>query len=221
VDLDEKAVDPMIAAEVELRIQALGSLIRLEPARAVPILKEVALNALDIDQARRAMFVLVQSDRTDARAAVAQIAKSGPEPVTIAAVKVLGMSASPETTAVLTDLYFEGTRPVKSQVLRALGAARQPQPLMRIVRTESERPLREIAVAALGQAGARRQLAELYRREPDLKLPVIAALFTASGEDELIAIARTEPDRSLRQQAVARLKLFGTAKARAAVRNLR
>jgi HEAT repeat protein len=185
------------------------------------MLKEVALSTTDIDRARRAMFVLMQSNRLDARTAVAEIAKGGPEPVTLAAVRELGLASAPDTGRLLADLYVSGTSPVKTQVIRALGAARQPQRLMQIVRTEHERSLRETAVAALGQAGARRQLAMLYRQEPDLKLPVITALFTAAGEGELIAIAEAERDPRLRGEAITRLKLFGTPRAKAFVESRR
>lgn len=209
--------DLEIVAEVDLRIQALGSLIRVEPTRAVPILKDVALRTTDVDQARRALFVLMQSDRPDARSAVADVARIGPEPVTLAAVKVLGLARSPEAAQLLADLYSSGSSPVKTQVIRALGATRQPQSLVRIARSEGEWSLRESAVAALGQAGARTQLAMLYRQHPELKLPIIIALFTAAGEDELIAIAESERDAKLRDEALARLKLFGTPRARAFV----
>jgi HEAT repeat protein len=216
-----EADDPEIVAELDLRIQALGSLIRVEPARAVPILRDVALNTADVGQARRAIFVLMQSNRLDARMAVADIARNGPEPVTLAAVRELGLVQSPDAARLLTDLYSSASSPVKTQVIRALGTARQPQSLMRIVQSEEERALRESAVAALGQAGARPQLVMIYRQQPDLRLPAIAALFAAAGEDELIAIARSERDAKLREEALARLTLFGTPRAKAFVETAR
>lgn len=204
--------------ERELQILALGSLMRAEPDRAEPILKEVALRTADEEQARRAIFVLLQSNRL---AAVADVAKQGSEEVTIAAVKELGFVRSPDSASLLKDLYASGSQPVKVQVLRSLGRARQAQPLMQLARREPERSLRETAVVALGQAGARTQLAALYRQQPDLKRPVISALFTAAGEDELIAIATRERDAALRAEALARLRLLGTPKAKAAVDALR
>jgi hypothetical protein len=208
----------MLDRERDLQILALGSLMRAEPDRAEPILKQVALATEDGEQARRAIFVLLQWNRL---AAVADVAKRGPEEVTLAAVKELGFVQSADSASLLKDLYAAGSEPVKVQVLRSLGRARQAQPLMQLARRESEQSLREIAVAALGLAGARTQLAMLYRQQPDLKLPVISALFTAAGEDELIAIARRERDPRLRAEAISRLKLLGTPRAREALRNLR
>ncbi len=206
---------------VDLQIQALGSLMRVEPARAVPVLKNVALSTDDEDRARRAIFVLIQSNRLDARAAVAEIARQGPEEVTVAAVRELGLVRSPDSAGLLRDLYSSGSQPVKVQVLRSLGAARQAQPLMQLARAESDHGLRETAVSALGQAGARAQLAALYRQQPDLKLQIITALFTAGGEDELIDIAERERDSKLRAEVLARLNLLGTPRAKAVVERLR
>lgn len=200
-------VQPELAAtDRDLQILALGGLMRAEPDRAEPILKNVALRSNDQEQARRAIFVLLQGNRL---AAVADVARQGSEDVTLAAVKELGFVRSADSASLLTDLYASGSEPVKVQVLRSLGRARQAQPLMQLARRESERSLRETAIAALGQAGAGVQLAALYRQQPDLKLLVIAALFTAGADDELMSIAHTERDARLRAEAVAKLKLLG------------
>ena len=204
---DAPRVEPEIAfRDRDLQILALGGLMRAQPDRAEPILKQVALGADREEQARRAIFVLLQGNRLSA---VADVAKQGPEQVTLAAVKELGFVRSADSASLLKDLYASGSEPVKIQVLRSLGRARQAQPLMQLARTESERALRETAVAALGQAGARTQLSVLYRQQPDLRLPVISALFTAGAEDELQAIARRERDAALRAEAISRLKLLG------------
>ncbi|MGE5815220.1 MAG: hypothetical protein ACM36C_12085 [Acidobacteriota bacterium] len=200
-------VQPELAfPDRDLQILALGGLMRAEPDRAEPILKQVALKAEGEEQARRAIFVLLQSNRL---AAVADVARQGSENVTLAAVKELGFVRSADSASLLKDLYVSGSEPVKVQVLRSLGRARQAQPLMQLARRESERTLRETAVAALGQAGGRAQLATLYHQQPDLKLPVISALFTAGAGEELLAIVRSERDARLRAEAVSKLKLLG------------
>lgn len=201
------SVEPELAArDRDLQILALGGLMRVEPDRAEGMLKQVALSSRDEEQARRAIFVLLQANRL---AAVADLAKQGPEGTTLAAVKELGFVRSSGSAGLLKDLYASGSEPVKVQVLRSLGRARQAQPLLQLAHSESERSLREAAVVALGQAGARMQLAALYRQEPDLKLVVISALFTAGGEAELTVIASRERDKALRAEAVAKLKLLG------------
>jgi hypothetical protein len=205
--MPEPRPEPELAIrDRDLQILALGGLMRAQPDRAEPILKQVALGADREEQARRAIFVLLQGNRLSA---VADVAKQGPEQVTLAAVKELGFVRSADSASLLKDLYASGSEPVKIQVLRSLGRARQAQSLMQLARSESERALRETAVAALGQAGARTQLSVLYRQQPDLRLPVISALFTAGADDELQAIARRERDAALRAEAISRLKLLG------------
>ena len=54
-----------------------------------------------------------------------------------------------------------------------------------------------------------------------MKRPLITALFTASGDEELIEIARRDPDESVRQLAIDRLRLLNTDKARAFLASLR
>jgi hypothetical protein len=199
------------SSDLDLRIQALGSLMRVEPARAIPVLKEVALAAPDQEHARRAIFVLAQSPRRDAQQAVAEIARTGPEPVTVAAVRELGFAPTPNATRLLRDLYSaKGSERVKQQVLRSLGEIGASIALMEIARGESRRPLRETALVALGRAGGRRQLAALYRAldQRDAKETIISALFTAGGETELRRIAAEERDERLKAAALQKLELF-------------
>jgi hypothetical protein len=48
-----------------------------------------------------------------------------------------------------------------------------------------------------------------------LKRPIIVGLFNARAEDELIRIAEQERDEAIRTEALRRLRLLGTPKARA------
>jgi hypothetical protein len=198
------------AKDLDLRIQALGSLMRVEPERAVPVLKEVALAAPDEEHARRAIFVLAQSSRRDAQQAVAEIARTGPEPVIVAAVRELGFARTPNSTQLLRDLYGSGSERVKLQVIRSLGEAGASMPLLEIVRAEHREPLRDTAISALGRAGARTQLAGLYRTLDgrELKEAIISALFTAGGERELRRIAAAERDPQLKAAALKKLELL-------------
>jgi hypothetical protein len=96
---------------------------------------------------------------------------------------------------------------------------------MRIAESERDRPLRDAAIAALGQAGGREQLSALYARSAsgaaDIKRPVILGLFNAQADSELIRIAERERDPRVREEVVAKLRLLGTPKARAYVETVR
>ena len=64
--------------DMDLRIQALGSLMHTDALRVIPLLKEIALTGSSPDESRRALFLLAQSSRTDARATVLEVAKTVP-----------------------------------------------------------------------------------------------------------------------------------------------
>jgi hypothetical protein len=53
------------------------------------------------------------------------------------------------------------------------------------------------------------------RAKVDLKRPIVIGLFNARAEDELIRIADQEKDPAIRAEVLTRLRLLGTAKARA------
>jgi hypothetical protein len=199
-----------------LRIQALGSLIRTDGPRVIPMLKDIALEAGNPVDARRALFVLAQSGEPQARETVAEVAKAGPDQVRIAAVRELGRFGGPETGRDLLQVYASADAPVKRQVVTALGQREDRTALVRIARSEKDPRLREGAIVALGQAGGGAQLETLYPdAAPDVRRAIIVGLFNARAEDALIRMAGRETDPDLREQILLRLRLLGTPAARA------
>src|SRR5690606_23029553 len=61
--------------DMSLRIQALGSLMQTDAPKVIPVLKEIALEAHDTNEARRALFVLAQSGRPEAQTTILEVAK--------------------------------------------------------------------------------------------------------------------------------------------------
>ena len=204
--------------DTNLRIQALGSLIQTDSARVIPILREIALESPDANEASRAIFVLAQSGRPEAQSTVIEVAKTGSELVQIAAVRELGRFGGPRAAEELLTVYALGNPRVKYQVVHSLGERSATTALLRSAETEKDHKLQETAIVRLGQAGAREQLVRFYSRaRADLKRPIIMGLFNARAEDELIRIATQEKDPAIRAEALARLRLLGTEKARAFV----
>jgi HEAT repeat protein len=180
------------------------------------MLREIALDPGDAGEARRALFVLAQSGRPDARSTVVEVAKTGPEPVRIAAVRELGRIGGPTIANELLQVYSSGNERVKYQVVTSLGRREAAPALLRIAESERDPRLRDVAIVTLGDAGGRTQLFSLYSSAPvDAKRAIVIGLFNAKAEDELIHIAETERDPTIRREAVARLRLLGTPKARA------
>jgi HEAT repeat protein len=202
--------------DTDLRIQALGSLMRTDSARVIPMLKEIALDSPNPQEASRAVFVLAQSGHADAHSTVIDVAMHGSEPVRVAAVRELGRFGGAKVSDELLQVYSTGNMRVKYQVVNSLGERSAVVALTQIAESESNQHLRDTAIVTLGQAGGRAQLLRLYARATaESKRPIIAGLFNARAENELIQIADRETDRVIRQDILARLRLLGTPKAKA------
>ena len=204
--------------DTDLRIQALGSLIQTHAAQVIPLLREIALESKDPSEARRAVFVLAQSGRPDARMTVVDVARNAPEVVRIAAVRELGRFGGDGVGADLLKVYSTATPRLKREVvssLAVLGRNADTTILLRIARTEEDAQVRNVAILTLGRAGVSGgQLAQLYVQAPrDSRRTVLVALCNARDEDELIRIASSEKDSMLRLEARRQLKLLGTPKA--------
>jgi HEAT repeat protein len=202
--------------DMDLRIQALARLMPTDATKVIPILKSIALEGVDAGEGRRALLVLAQSDRPEARATMIDVAKTGPERMRIAAVRELGRIGGPAVIDALLQVYDTGTEPVKYQVVTALAQREAAPALMRIAQSETDPRVRNVAIYTLGEAGGRQQLTMLYAKAaPDAKGPVLLGLFNAQADEELIQIAEREKDPALREQALSQLRLLGTAKAKA------
>ena len=202
-------------ADTDLRIQALGSLMKTDAARVIPILRSIALESTNPGEASRAVFVLAQSGKPEAHSTVLEVAKRASEAVSVAAVRELGRFGGRGVSDELLQVYEVGKPRVKYQVVNSLGERAAANALLRIVQSESDAHLRNLAIVTLGRAGGREQLHRLYRRAtPDAKRPIITGLFNARAEDELIEIAKRETDSAIRREVHARLRLLGTPKAK-------
>jgi HEAT repeat protein len=187
-----------------------------DATRVIPILKEIALAGGDPREASRAVFVLAQSRKAEARDTVLEVARVGSDPVRVAAVRELGRFGGAEISRELMDVYASGNAHVKLQVVTSLGERAERKALLEIAQAERDPQVKARAIVTLGQAGGGEQLRVLYQRAGrEAKRPIIIGLFNARAEDELIRIADLEKDPQLREEAVLRLRLLGTPKARA------
>jgi hypothetical protein len=213
---------PMAFSEIDLRIQALSGLMESHADQVIPILREMVFELQSMDEARRALFVLAQSNRADARSMVFEVARKGPEPVRVAAVRELGRAGGPDVNKDLLIVYSDGTPNVRRQVVRTLGQRGSAEALARIARDERDVELRDSAIIMLGRAGGRVQLRSLYQAaRPGMKAPLITALFSVGADEDLIVVAKQDPDEMVRKLAINRLRLLNTEKARAFLASLK
>jgi len=202
--------------DMDQRIMALASLLRTDAPKVIPILKSIALESSDTGEGRRALLVLAQSSRPEARATVIDVAKTGPERVRLVAVRELGRIGGPTIVDDLMQVYATATERVKYQVVTALAQRDAAPALMKIAQSEADRRVRDFSIVTLGEAGGREQLTMMYAKAAtDAKRPIIVGLFNAQAEDELIQIAEREKDPAVREEALSQLRLLGTPKARA------
>jgi hypothetical protein len=142
---------PRVLTPVDIRIEALSGLMRRDPDRAVPVLREIVVTEQETPQARRALFVLSLSPHEDARETVLHFAQSGPESLRVVAVGNLARWPSDSARKVLTSAYSSGTARVKLAALRSLAASGADRELIAIARAETDSDLRGYAVAQLRQ----------------------------------------------------------------------
>jgi hypothetical protein len=213
---------PVALSDNDLQIQALSSLMPSHAELVIPILKDMAFGLPRVDEARRALFVLAQSNRPDAQATVVDVARHGSEPVRVAAVRELGRVAGTDVSRVLLFVYADNMPSVRRQVVRALGQRGGADALVQIVRVERDPELLYTAIVMLGKAGGRVQLRTLYRTaRPEMKEPLVTALFSAGDDEGLILVAKEDKDDAMRNLAINRLRLLDTEQARAFLATLK
>ena len=200
--------------DTDLRIQALGHLMRIDADKAIPVLVELCFEE-NAATASKAVFLLAQSQRPEARQMVVQVAQSAATPVRVAAVREFARFGGADVSNVLLRFYLGSDVAVKRQVVKSLAERAEKGPLLTIAQTESDRDLRTRAIFALSQAGGRQELHVLYSRAgTEFKRPIIRGLFNARAEHELIQLAERERDAAIRQELLNQLRLLGTPKAK-------
>jgi hypothetical protein len=202
--------------DTDLQIEALNVLLEQHGERVIPLLRDIALDGNSPDEARRAVLVLARSARPEARRTVTEVARRGPEPVRLAAIRALGRFEGAGISAELMQVYSGATTPrVKRQIVSSLGERADNVSLLRIAKVESDPAVRNVAIVTLGRLpDARSQLRTLYGQSPqESRMAVLAALFASKDEDELIRIAAVEKEPLLRARVRLQLHLLGTPKA--------
>jgi HEAT repeat protein len=202
--------------DTDLRIEALNGLLEQHGERVIPLLREIAFDGNSPDEARRAVLVLARSARPEARRTVTEVARRGPEPVQLAAIRAMGRFEGAGISTELMRVYSSATTPrVKRQVVSSLGERSDNTSLLQIAKVESDPIVRNVAISTLGRLpDARPQLRLLYVQAPqESRMAVLAALLSSKDEDELIRIATVEKEPMLRARARMQLRLLATPKA--------
>jgi hypothetical protein len=208
-----QAPAPAAEGSDDLKLLALGGLMNADPARALPLIKQMLARSPTQTVRDRAMFVLAQSGSPEAREVLMQMARGGADVETqVTAVRYLGLFGGNESRQSLVDIYSATQNPeARKAVLTALMVSGAREQLAAIARTETSPELRHEAITQLGVSGARTELEQLYQQDknPEARRAMINALFVSGAVDQMTALATKETDLELRREAVQRLGLMG------------
>ena len=90
----------------DLKLLALGGLMNADPARALPLIKQMLARSPTDTVRDRAMFVLAQSGSPEAREVLMQMARGGADVETqITAMRYLGLFGGNDSRQSLVDIY--------------------------------------------------------------------------------------------------------------------
>jgi HEAT repeat protein len=197
----------------ELKLLALSGLMNADPDKAIPIIKNMLAGSPSPKLMDRAMFVLAQSGKPEARQVLIDIAKSNPNPdVQKHAIRNLGLFGGQESQQTLVDIYSTSQSiEARKAVLQALMISGDRAKVYEVATKETTPELRREAIQQLGVMCGREELWKIYQTEkdPSVRRAVINGLFISGGVDQLGELATKETDPALRRDAIQKLGLTG------------
>jgi HEAT repeat protein len=218
----EDAVDILLSTaksdpDRKTREQAVFWLSQTHSDRAVEVLEQILLKeAPDEEMQKKAVFSLSQS-RTDRAQRILRdfVRRSdAPEEVRSEAIFWLGQNRNAENAAFLREIFPTlKDQELREKVIFAISQSRSPENSQFLIAQAKNRTLdtdmRKSALFWAGQSGAAtKDLAEIYDtagNEMEVREQVVFVLSQRKDEaaiDKLLEIARKEPDRELRRQAI-------------------
>lgn len=197
----------------ELKLLALSGLMNADPDKAIPIIKNMLTGAPSSKLMDRALFVLAQSGKPEARQVLVDIAKSNPNPdVQKHAIRNLGLFGGQESQQTLVDIYSTSqSMEARKAVLQALMLSGDKSKVYEVATKETTPELRREAIQQLGVMGGREELWKIYQTEkdPSVRRAAINGLFISGAVDQLGELATKETDPALRRDAIQKLGLTG------------
>ena len=169
-------------------------------------LAEIYSSSTDVDVKRRILRAFTAAGEKDRLLAAAQT-EQNPE-LRAEAVRQLGAIGANEE---LWQMYQKETSvDVKRPILSAMQVSGNTARMIEIAKTEKDPDLRRLAVRNLGVMGGRTAgdaLIEIYgvEKDPAIRRNVINSLFTQGNATALVALARKEPDITMKTEIVKRL----------------
>jgi HEAT repeat protein len=201
--------------DLEVRRQGVFWLSQVRTDRAVTALDSILRFSKDTEIQDRAVFALSQHESPRAQQALRTYAERGgiPESIREKAIFWIGQRQTPENAAFLRALYGRLTSPeLKKKVvfsLSQMGGEENARWLLRVAADTSQSiEMRKQALFWAGQAGVSiRELTRLYSSVKDREMrEQLIFVYSQRNEpaalDQMIEIAKQDPDPELRKRAL-------------------
>jgi hypothetical protein len=202
VNVEDQAVND------DIKILAIQSMQRTDPARALPLLEGVLNSANSLEVKRRAVYVLALSDDPRGREILLRYAKGAGSPdLQPDAIRYLASRRDRGTTSADLREIYDSTQDASLRriVIEAYRASGDKPSLLAVISNPANpTPLRQTAIAGLSNLAAPQELMALYQKETDpaLRTQIVSVLASMAAVDQLADIARTDQDAAVRQRAI-------------------
>jgi HEAT repeat protein len=211
---DGNPVSPAAEQDEELKLLALNGLMASDPAKAIPLLRNLLTGNNSDKLKERAMFVLVQNPSPEARKMIGDMARGTSNPdLQLKAIHYMGMMGGQDARADLTSIYSASTdERVKRAILKSLMISGSRAQLATVAKTESNPELRHEAIRQLAITGGKEELWQLFQQESsnDNKKAILQSMFLSGDSTRLADAARSLKDRDLKMSAIKSLGLMGS-----------
>jgi HEAT repeat protein len=215
---------PDLQSDDELKMLAIQGLMNSDPDRALPLLEKVLNGTGTPREKSKALFVIAQSGKPEAREILGRIAsgQSNPE-LQRKAVEYLGMFGGSEAHKTLAGVYARSSdEGVKRAILRSYMIAGDKEDLFAAAKNEKEEGVRREAIRQLGLVHGIDELQQLYAKESsnELKREILQAFFISGDSKKLVEVASGEKDPDLRRTAIRNLGLINSAESSQALKTI-
>jgi hypothetical protein len=140
-----------VTTEDDIKILALNSLMRQDPAKALPLLRDMLRSDKSVEVKRQALFVLSRSKDPQAQTIVTEIATSNGDPkIQIAAIEIMAVGRGKDAGTSLAQIYRSSSDAgVKRAAVNGLFIAHDAQHLVELSRAEKDLNLKRDIVSQL------------------------------------------------------------------------
>jgi tetratricopeptide (TPR) repeat protein len=151
-----KPVNPDAALDDELKLIALGGLVRSEPDKAMPYLEKLIQGGASPRVKREALWLVARSQSPKAKDMIVQIARTGNPDLQARAIDVLGSMDRQQAPVLLAQLYNDlANKELKQEVINSLRNSKGVKQLIDIARAEKDIELKKRAVRCLSEMNSK------------------------------------------------------------------